>query len=128
MVARTKSNLMVECEEIIDILNHVLEDVIIKKKFTFNFYKYLSSEHISAKVMGEFNSCSFISTLKFQIEEFDDFLKGGNSFLREAYPDHTKPEVRKIKEYLEGLIENGRQYEAAKRKRRPYTKRKVAAK
>jgi len=119
---------MPTCNEIIHILNQVIDDVIINRKFTFDFYKYLSSENISKKDIEEFNSSSFISTIKFQIEEFSDFLKGGDQFLREAYPDYTKPEVRKMREYLEGLLENGKRYEQAKKKRRPYKKRKTATK
>lgn len=115
-------------DEIICILNQVIDDVIINRKFTFDFYKYLSSENISKKDIEEFNSSSFISTVKFQIEEFSDFLKGGDQLLREAYPDYTKPEVRKMKEYIEGLLEKAKRYEQVKKKRRPYTRRKIATK
>jgi len=128
MVARTKGGMMTVCNEIIDMLNHVIDDVIINRKFTFDFYHYLEGENISRKDIEEFNTCSFIHTIQFQIDEFGDFLKGGDNFLREAYPGYSKPEIRRMKEYLEGLINAASEYEKSKKTRKPRKKRKTSSK
>ena len=80
------------------------------------------------KDIEEFNSCYFIGIIKTQIEEFESFLEGGDSFIREAYPGYSKPEVRRMKQYLEGLIDVGMEYEKTKKTRKPYRKRKTSSK
>jgi len=119
---------MTTCTEIIYLLNEIMDDVITRKKFNFNFYNYLKGENVSAIEIGIFNQSPFIEVLKFQIEEFEDFLKGGNPFLKEAYPEFSKPDVRKMKDYLTELIKSAKEYEQFKRKRKPYTKRKISNK
>lgn len=119
---------MTTCTEIIDMLNNVIDDVILNRKFTFDFYHYLVDENVSKSDIELFNNSQFVKVIQFQIEEFEDFLKGGNPFLREAYPDHTKPEVRRMKDYLVGLIESAKQYEKLKKTRRPYKRKKTANK
>ena len=128
VASRTKGGVMTIVNDIIDMLNHVIEDVIINRKFSFDFYHYLVDEKISKKDIEEFNSCYFIGIIKTQIEEFESFLEGGDSFIREAYPGYSKPEVRRMKQYLEGLIDAGMEYEKTKKTRKPYTKRKTSPK
>lgn len=128
MASRTKGTVMSVVNDIIDMLNHVIDDVILHRKFTFDFYHYLVDEKVSKKDIEEFNSSYFISTIRTQIEEFDSFLMGGDSFIREAYPGYSKPEVRKMKEYLQGLINSGVEYERSKKIRKSYGKRKTSSK
>ncbi len=124
MVARTKGDLIMTSEDIIYMLNDVIDDVILHRKFTFDFYKFLCSENISKLEIQKFNTSKFINTIKYQIDEFDDFLKGGDHFLREAYSGYSKPEVRKMRNYIQGLLEDALKYEQFKKKRKPYTRRK----
>jgi len=119
---------MTAVNDIIDMLNCAIDDVIINRKFSFDFYHYLVDEKISRKDIEEFNSGYFIHIIKTQIEEFESFLEGGDSFIREAYPGYSKPEVRRMKVYLEGLIAAGIEYEKSKKTRKPYKKRKTAPK
>lgn len=129
MVARGKGDLMATCDEIIHILNGVMDDVILRRKFTFDFNKYLCSENVSRAEIEKFNSSKFIDTLKEQINEFEDFLKGGDQYLREAYPGYTKPEVRKMKNYIQGLLDDALNYEQLKKKRSPRkTKKRTTTK
>jgi len=115
-------------DEIIHILNGVMDDVILHRKFTFDFYKFLCAENVTRKVIEEFNQGKFINVIQSQVEEFDDFLKGGDSFLREAYPGYSKPEVRKMKNYIQGLIEDSLKYEESKKKRTYKKRRKTTTK
>lgn len=124
MVARTKGDLIMNSNEIINLLNGVIDDVILHRKFTFNFYDFLCAEGISKKEIEEFNQSKFIGVIQSQVTEFDDFLKGGDPYLREAYSGYSKPEVRKMRNYIQGLIMDGLRYEETKRKRRPYKKRR----
>ena len=71
---------MTTSAEICYLLNDVMDDVILRKKFNFNFYRYLETENISRNEIEVFNHSKFITVIKFQIEEFEDFLKGGNPF------------------------------------------------
>jgi len=128
VASRKKGGVVMAVNDIIDMLNHVMDDVIINRKFSFDFYHYLVSEKISRKDIEEFNSGYFIHIIKTQIEEFESFLEGGDSFIREAYPGYSKPEVRRMKTYLEGIINSGVEYERQKKVRKPYKKRKTAPK
>lgn len=109
--------------EIINLLNQVTDDLILNRKFTFDFYHYLVDENISKTVIEEFNRCTYISVIREQINEFDCFLSGGDSFIREAYPGYSKPEVRKMKEYLQGIIAAGLEYEKLKNTRKKRTRK-----
>jgi len=128
VASRKKGGVVMAVNDIIDMLNHVMDDVILNPKFSFDFYHYLVSEKISRKDIEEFNSGYFIHIIKTQIEEFESFLEGGDSFIREAYPGYSKPEVRRMKTYLEGIINSGVEYERQKKVRKPYKKRKTAPK
>lgn len=128
VVTRAKSNSMTTSIEITYLLNEVMDDVIVNKRFNFNFYRYLEHENVSKTEIELFNNSPFIKVIQFQIKEFEDFLEGGNSFLREAYPEFSKPDVRKMKDYLAELIESAKKYEQFKRRRKPYTKRKTSDK
>jgi hypothetical protein len=40
----------------------------------------------------------------------EDYLKGGDKQLREAYGHIPKPQARKIKKYLSGILEDALRY------------------
>jgi hypothetical protein len=128
MVKGTASNLMTTCTEIILLLNDVMDDVILRRKFSFDFYHYLVDENVSKSEIEMFNKSTFVGVIQFQIKEFEDFLKGGDIYLKEAYAGYSKPEVRRMKDYLIGLIESARQYEKLKKTRRPYKRKKTTTK
>jgi len=123
MAARTKDCMINSVGDIIDLLNQVIDDLILHRKFTFDFYHYLVDEKVSKTMIEEFNSCHYIGIIREQIEEFESFLTGGDSFIREAYPGYSKPEVRRMKEYLEGIITAGLEYEKLKNTRKKRTRK-----
>lgn len=123
MAARTKDCMINSVSDIIDLLNQVTDDLILHRKFTFDFYHYLVDENVSKTLIEEFNSCHYITIIQSQIEEFESFLTGGDSFIREAYPGYSKPEVRRMKEYLEGIITAGLEYEKLKNTRKKRTRK-----
>lgn len=114
--------------DICDMLNQVTDDLILNRKFTFNFQQYLIDENVSRALIEEFNSSHYIGIIQEQINEFQLFLDGGDPFIREAYPGYSKPEIRRMKQYLEGIISIGLEYERTKKTRKPYKKRKTPPK
>ena len=128
MAARTKDCMTKSLSNICDMLNQVTDDLILNRKFTFNFQQYLIDENVSKTLIEEFNSSHYIGIIQEQINEFQSFLDGGDPFIREAYPGYSKPEIRRMKEYLEGIISIGLEYERTKKTRKPYKKRKTTPK
>lgn len=128
MASRTKDCMTKSLSDICDMLNQVTDDLILNRKFTFNFQQYLIDENVSRALIEEFNSSHYIGIIQEQINEFQLFLDGGDPFIREAYPGYSKPEIRRMKQYLEGIISIGLEYERTKKTRKPYKKRKTTPK
>ena len=55
---------MTTSTEIFYLLNDVMDDVILRKKFNFNFYRYLETENISRNEIELFNHSRFINVIK----------------------------------------------------------------
>ena len=114
-------------EETYDMIEHVIDNAF-KGNLNFKFYEFLKENKIKKHEIDAFNESSVaaeISDLTLQLEEY---IKGGaddeHKQLREGYGHIPKPQARKIKEYLHGILLDGWRYSSDKRpgRRRKFSK------
>ena len=113
-------------KELCDVVESTI-DYAFEGKFMLNMYAYLKdSKATKVEVEGFINSptAQNINNIIYDLEEY---LEGGSDEphkqLREAYGYLGKPEARKIKDYLYGILQDAWKYEQEKR---PGRKRKTS--
>ena len=115
-------------DDIYFIVEQAIDYAFEKKKFLLKFYDYLKSSKTTGIDVKEFNQSSTASELTELINELDEYIKGGNDNahkqLREAYHHIPKPDARKIRNYLNTILEDASQYENDKRRGRRKSKNK----
>jgi len=110
-----------------DVVEHAI-DHAFKGKFVLNMYQYLTDIKATRRDAAEFIESSAGREMNLLIMDLEDYLEGGNDAdhkqLREGYGHLGKPEARKIKDYLHGILEDARRYEQEKQsgKRRKFSK------
>jgi hypothetical protein len=94
-------------------------------KFVLNFYQYLKIKNTKRKEVEEFLDSSCSKNILEIVKNLEEYLEGGSDSshkqLREAYGHIPKPEARKIKNYLNQILEDSEKYIDDKR---PGRKRK----
>jgi hypothetical protein len=114
-------------ETIYDIVNNAIDIAFTEDKCELNFYAYLKSENASRKDVIAFLESNLGQSLLDQIQELDMYLSGGNGeqILKEAYEWMGNQRSIKIRNYLNQIIEDAKQYEKSKRPgRKPKTSNK----
>jgi hypothetical protein len=117
-------------------MNEVCNDVEIavdfafsESKFVLDFYSYLKTKELKRVEAEEFLKSKTVLNLETTIKDLEEYLEGGSDplhvYLREAYGHLSKPLARKIKNYLEAIITDTKNYVYDKRPgRRPKAKDK----
>ncbi len=103
-------------------LNYDVEraiDYAFEGKFILNLYQYLKVNNAKRRQAEEFIASSTASELNDLVLELEEYLEGGQDSnhkqLREAYGHISKPQARKIKEYLQGILQDAWRYSHDKR-------------
>jgi hypothetical protein len=103
-------------------------DYAFKGKFVLNFYEYLKVKGVIKREVEEFIRSRTVENISEVITDLDTYLEGGSDNqhkqLREAYGHLSKPEARKIRNYLNGILEDAEKYNYDKRKGRRKKKTK----
>jgi len=99
-------------EDIYFIINQAIDLAFMQEKYQLNFFDYLKGENFKRADIDIFLKSSLKVSLEHQIEELDMYLLGGPTAndLREAYNWMGKPRARKVKEYLERILEDASKY------------------
>lgn len=88
-------------------------------KFVLKFYDYLKIKSAKKTEVEEFLNSHTVKNIKTLIQDMEDYLEGGSDNmhkqLREAYGHIPKPQARKIKNYLIGILEDAERYNYEKR-------------
>ena len=116
---------MASLEDIFDIVNSAIDTAFTQEKYQLNFYEYLQGENFKKDEILNFINSSLGLAIVYQIEEIEMYLEGGDraAFVRESYNWMGKPRARKVKEYLEKIMEDAKKYEQTKRRgRKPGSK------
>ena len=89
-------------------------DYAFRGKFVLKFYDYLKVKGVRKFEVEEFIESSTASNINTIVMDLEDYLEGGSDEmhkqLREAYGHIPKPEARKIKNYLYGILEDAWRY------------------
>jgi hypothetical protein len=103
-------------------------DYAFKGKFVLNFYEYLKIKGVIRKEVEEFIGSITASNISEVVNDLDSYLEGGadneHRQLREAYGHLSKPEARKIRNYLSGILQDAEKYSYDKRSGRRKKKTK----
>lgn len=97
-------------------------DYAFKGKFVLNFYEYLKIKGIIKKQIEEILQSKIVININELIIDLDTYIEGGSDNqhkqLREAYGHLSKPQARKIRNYLQGILDDAEKYKNEKRTRR----------
>ena len=89
-------------------------DFAFEGKFVLNFYEYLKVKGVRKVEVEEFIESSTANELSNLVMDLDEYLEGGadneHKQLREAYGHIPKPQARKIRNYLYGILEDSWRY------------------
>ena len=117
-----------ELYQMYDVVEHTIE-YAFKGKFMLNMYDLLKSNKATKRDVEVFLESQTAKNLTLSIYDLEDYLEGGSDEqhkqLREAYGHLGKPEARKIKNYLESLLQDAWKYGQEKR---PGRKRRTGSK
>jgi hypothetical protein len=94
-------------------------DYAFKGQYVLKFYDYLKIRGAKKVEVEEFIESSTANEISNLVMDLDDYLEGGSDEihkqLREGYGHIPKPEARKIRNYLYGILEDAWKYNHDKR-------------
>ena len=94
-------------------------DYAFNGQFVLKFYDYLKVRGTKRVEVEEFIESATASELNSLVMDLDDYLEGGSDEmhkqLREGYGHIPKPQARKIRNYLYGILEDAQKYSHDKR-------------
>lgn len=97
-------------------------DYAFQGKFVLKLYDYLKVNNAVKQDAEDFINSSTAYNISCLIEDLDQYIKGGSDQehkqLREGYGHISKPQARKIKDYLKSILDDAKQYSYEKRKGR----------
>jgi len=100
-------------------------DYAFNGQFVLKFYDYLKVRGTKKVEVDEFIGSSTANEISSLVNDLDEYLEGGSDEvhkqLREGYGHIPKPQARKIRNYLYGILEDAWKYSHDKR---PGRKRK----
>jgi hypothetical protein len=96
-------------------------DYAFNGKFVLKFYDYLKIRETKKVEVQEFIESKTALEITDIVTELDQYLEGGidsnHKQLREGYGHIPKPEARKIRNYLHGILEDAEKYKYEKGRR-----------
>ena len=94
-------------------------DYAFNGQFVLKFYDYLKVRGTQKVEVDEFIKSTTANEINSLVMDLDDYLEGGtdemHKQLREGYGHIPKPQARKIKNYLYGILEDAMKYSYDKR-------------
>ena len=114
---------------ILEIYNDVEKaiDYAFNGQFILKFYDYLKVRGTKKTEVDEFIGSSTASEINSLVIDLDEYLEGGSDEmhkqLREGYGHIPKPQARKIKNYLCGILDDAKKYSYD---RRPGRRKKIS--
>ena len=105
-------------EELYDIVEHAI-DHVFRGKYVLDMYQYLNNSKVSRTIIEHFLMSCTAGEIKSLVLDLEGYLEGGDDDmhkqLREGYGHLGKPEARKIKNYLEKILNDAQRYKNDKR-------------
>lgn len=99
--------------DIYDMIEHAI-DYAFDGRMNLKFYDYLKTSKIKKHEIDAFIESSTAAEISDITLDLDEYIKGGSDNdhkqLREGYGHIPKPQARKIKTYLYGILEDAWRY------------------
>ena len=99
--------------DIYDMIEHAI-DYAFDGRMNLKFYDYLKTSKIKKHEIDAFIESSTAAEISDITLDLDEYIKGGadndHKQLREGYGHIPKPQARKIKTYLYGILEDAWRY------------------
>ena len=99
--------------DIFDIVEHAI-DYAFEGQMNLKFYDYLKDNKTKKHEVDTFIESTTATELNDLTQELEEYIKGGadneHKQLREGYGHIPKPQARKIKNYLYGILEDAWRY------------------
>ena len=100
-------------ENVYELIEHALE-LAFEGKMQLKFYEFLKYRKTTKAEVDAFLKSSTAKELADEVLELKEYIKGGRDSehqqLREGYGHIAKPQARKIKNYLAGILEDAVRY------------------
>ena len=100
-------------ENVYDLLEHAI-DYAFQGKMTLKFYEFLKYRKTTKMEVDAFLHSSTAHEIGNLVLDLQEYIKGGRDSehqqLREGYGHIPKPQARKIKAYLGGILEDAVRY------------------
>ena len=100
-------------ENVYELIEHALE-LAFEGKMQLKFYEFLKYRKTTKAEVDAFLQSSTAKELADEVVELREYIRGGkdnlHQQLREAYGHISKPQARKIKNYLAGILEDAVRY------------------
>ena len=113
-------------ENVYDMIEHAIE-LAFDGKMQLKFYEFLKYRKTTKAEVDAFLKSSTAKELADEVLELQEYIKGGkdnlHQQLREAYGHISKPQARKIMNYLGGILEDAVRYS---NDRKPGRRKKVS--
>ena len=107
--------------DIYDLVEHAIDNAF-EGQMNLKFYDYLKDSKIKKHEVDTFISSTTANEISDLTEELEEYIKGGadndHKQLREGYGHIPKPQARKIKAYLYGILEDAWRYSRDRRQGR----------
>ncbi len=101
-------------ENVYDMIEHAIDYAFFKGNMQLKFYEYLRYRKTTKAEIDSFIESSTAQELNQIVNELGEYIKGGNDSnhkqLREGYGHISKPQARKIKNYLYSILEDAWRY------------------
>ena len=105
-------------DNVYDLVEHAIE-YAFEGKLTLKFYEFLKYRKTTKAEIDSFLHSSTAKELADEVIELEEYIKGGRDSqhqqLREAYGHIPKPQARKIKMYLYGILQDAVRYQHERR-------------
>ena len=105
-------------ENVYDMIEHAIE-YAFQGKMQLKFYEFLKYRKTTKAEVDAFLQSSTAKELADEVVELQEYIKGGkdnlHQQLREAYGHISKPQARKIKNYLGSILEDAVRYQYDRR-------------
>ena len=99
--------------DIYDLVEHAIDNAF-EGQMNLKFYDYLRDTKVKKHEVDTFIESTTAEEVNDLTNELEEYLKGGSDNehkqLREGYGHIPKPQARKIKVYLHGILEDAQRY------------------
>ena len=104
--------------DIYDLIEHAIDNAF-EGQMNLKFYDYLKASKVKKHDVDAFIESSTSKEINDLSSELEQYLEGGSDNahkqLREGYGHIPKPQARKIKTYLQGILDDAKMYSYERR-------------